>query len=74
MLICSNGFRDASKGTRPPKYRTVIVVRDIECFERVDREMSYEVENSRFKTTKRRERRMSFSICYIYDVIVNQHY
>lgn len=74
MLICSNGFRDASKRTRPLKYCTVIVVRYIECFERVDREMSYEVENFGFKTTKRRERRMSFSICYIYDVIVNQHY
>lgn len=77
MLIWSNAFRDANEGTGSLKYRMVVVVGYTECFERVNREMSYEAENFRIRLQKgergRERRRMSFNICYIYDGIVNQH-
>lgn len=65
-----------TKGTGTLKYPMVIVVGCIERFERVNKEMSYEAENLRIRLQKGktgRERRMSFNIGYVCDVIVNQH-
>jgi len=69
MLIFSNGFRDANEGTTSLTYHMVIVVGCIECFEGVDREVSYEAEKFRRRLQKeergRERRRMSFNISYI---------
>lgn len=52
MLIWSNGFRDAEVRTSALKYGMVVVVGNMEWYERVNREMSYDVGSFKIRLQK----------------------
>lgn len=71
MLIWSNGFRDAEVRTSALKYGMVVVVGNMEWYERVNREMSYDVESFKIRLQKGEKGRQRGGKClFVYDTAV----